>query len=84
MLVLYRVMMMLVSIPVSQAVDRYLFSTRAGAGAGAQLGTRLHFSNQKNPGPVPRSWFRTGPETLLVSNKGTYDVSRRSFLKATV
>ncbi len=74
--------MMLVSILVSQTVDRQHFSTRAGAGT--QLGTRLHFSNQKIPGPVPRSWFRTGPETLLVSNKGNYDSSRRSFLKATV
>uniref|UniRef100_A0A673MT84 non-specific protein-tyrosine kinase n=1 Tax=Sinocyclocheilus rhinocerous TaxID=307959 RepID=A0A673MT84_9TELE len=35
------------------------------------------FPLKKTPGPVPRSWFRTSPKTLLV--KLFYDVSRRSF-----
>ncbi|KAL0200409.1 hypothetical protein M9458_003596, partial [Cirrhinus mrigala] len=48
---------------------------------GAQMGSRSRFSTQKkkkNPKPVLRSWFQTSPETLLVSNKGSYDVNRQS------
>lgn len=59
----------------------YRFSTRAGTEVIAHLETGMCFSTQKKKshGPVPRSWFRTSPKTLLVSNKVTYYVSRRSF-----
>ncbi len=44
----------------------------------------LSFSIQKNLGQVPRSWFRTNPESLLVLNKETYDVSRWRFQQTAV